>query len=105
MKIAVCSGDGKTISGSLSRFSGYLVYELDDGKVVNTEFRKCAPSRADDTKYIEDCETILLRSVSPDEKELLLKKGKEVLITFKTYPEEAIQSYLKQKYLQSNFIH
>jgi len=105
MKIAIRSGDGKTIAGSLTSFSGYLVYELDKDRVVNTEFRRCTPSHADDIKYIGDCETIMLKSVSADEKELLHKIGKQVLITFKTSPDEAIRSYMKQKYLHHSFVH
>jgi predicted Fe-Mo cluster-binding NifX family protein len=105
MKIAIRSKDGKTVSDSVTRFSGYLIYELKGGKVIGSEFRKCTSSFSEDSYFIGDCEAVISKGISPDEKESLRKKGKEVLITFKTSPEEALRSFLKQRLLTGNFVH
>lgn len=103
MKIAIRSKDGKTVSDSVTSFSGYLVYELDGDRVVNSEFRKCNPAKSDEKRYIGDCETIISKAISPNETKSLRKKGKEVLITFKTSPEEALRSFIRQKIYMGSF--
>lgn len=104
MKIAIRSKDGKTVSDSITGFSGYLIYELTGETVVKSEFRKCAASRSNDPRYIGDCEAVISKAITPDEKESLRKKGKEVLITFKTSPEEALKSFLRQKLFTETFV-
>ena len=105
MKIAIRSKDGKSVSDSITSFAGYLVYELAGEKVVKSEFRKCKPAHLRDSNNIRDCEAVISKGISPDEKESLRKRGKEVLITFKTSPEEALKSFLKQRLLTGNFVH
>lgn len=105
MKIAIRSKDGKTVSDSVTSFSGYLVYELDGDRVLRSEFRKCSAVKAYEKRYIGDCETIISKAISPDETKSLRKKGKEVLITFKTSPEEALRSFIKQKLYTGSFAH
>lgn len=104
MKIAIRSKDGKTVSDSITRFPGYLIYELKGDKVIGSEFRKTASSFSEGPQFIGDCEAVISKGISPDEKEFLRKKGKEVLITFKTSPEEALKSFLRQRIITGNFI-
>ncbi len=97
MKIAIRSKDGKTVSDSTTNFSGYLIYELNGETLIRKEFRKCRPSHSEEIHNLDDCEAVISRAIDPEVKKLLLKEGKEVLITFKTSPEEALRSFLKQK--------
>ena len=105
MKVAIRSKDGKTVSDSVTCFSGYLVYELEGERVVRSEFRKCDPSHSTDLRYIGDCDTVISRTLLPEEKEFLRKMGKEVLITFNSSPEEALRIFLRQRIYSDSFVH
>lgn len=105
MKIAIRSRDGKTVSDTSTNFAGYLIYELAGEKVINSEFRKCKSTTFADPSFIGDCEALISRAISPEEKESFRKKGKEVLITFKTSPEEALRSFIRQKLYTGSFVH
>lgn len=105
MKIAIRSRDGKTVADSSTDFTGYLIYELVGEKVVNSEFRKGKSTSSADYSFISDCETVITKAISLQEKESFRKKGKEVLITFKTSPEEALQSFIKLKLSTGSFVH
>jgi len=105
MKIAIRSKDGKSVSDSITSFAGYLVYELAGETVVKSEFRKCKPAHIGDSNNIRDCEAVISKAFSADEKAFLKKNGKEVLMTFKTSPEDAIRSFIRQKYFTGSFAH
>ena len=40
MKIAVASDDYKTVSGHVGRCRGFIIYEIENGKIVESERRK-----------------------------------------------------------------
>lgn len=105
MKIAIRSKDGKTVSDSVKSFTGYLIYELTGEKFVKSEFRKCTSVDSKDASTIGDCQAVISKAISPDEKESLRKKGKDVLITFKTSPEDALRSFMRQKLYFNNYLH
>lgn len=105
MKVAIRSKDGKTVSDSVTCFSGYLVYELDGERVIRKEFRKCDPSQSTDSRLIGDCDAVISRTLVPEYRESLRKKGKEVLITFNSSPEEALKFFLRQKIYSGSFVH
>lgn len=104
MKVAIRSKDGITVSDSVTCFSGYLIYELDGEKIVKREFRKCDSSHSTDLRYIGDCDAIISRTLMPEERESLRKKGKEVLITFNSSPEEALRIFLNQRIFSDSFV-
>lgn len=104
MKIAIRSKDGKTVSDSTTSFSGYMIYELDGENMIRSEFRRCRPSYQEEIHNIDDCEAVISRAIAPEVKEFLVKEGKEVIITFKTSPEEALRSFMKQKLYSGTFI-
>jgi hypothetical protein len=104
MKVAIRSKDGKTVSDTVSDYSGYLIYEFDGEKVIGSEFRKCSSSHSSEVRSIQDCDAVISKAIIPEEKENLQKRGKDVLITFKSSPEEALRYYLRQKNYFHSFI-
>lgn len=105
MKVAIRSKDGKTVCDSVSDFTGYLIYEYDGENLVLSEFRKCRSSHLKDIRSIRDCDAVISKVIVPEEKETLQKEGKDVLITFKTSPEEALRYYLRNKNYTRSFVY
>lgn len=106
MKIAVETNDGgKTIAGPFVRSVGFLVYDIDDWEIKNCHY--CSEKTLDslfESKDIAEWDAIISRGLPSNVKQYLESMGKEVMITFSSSPNNAIQAYLAN-HMRSKMIH
>lgn len=110
MKIAIESNDGVTIKSPFVQTTGYLVYDVEQSGIKDTEFRKTAlSSKAIDSfikpnEMVNDCNTIISRGMNRNNLHSLKENGIDVYITFKLSAREAVNFYLKENFLNNKTI-
>jgi len=95
MKIAIESNDGITIKSPFLPTKGYIVYDIDESDIVNSEYResgfkskrKFGEGKIDSLKNnpaLNDCSAIISRGMDRSNLDVFKKEGMDVYITFKT---------------------
>ena len=111
MKIAIESNDGVTIKSPFVQTTGYLVYNVEQSGIKETEYRKTAlnPKTTETvTKFpamVNDCKTVISRGMNRGNLQSLKKKGVDVFITFKLSARDAVKVYLKENLLNDIALH
>jgi len=116
MKIAVASSDGVDVSRHFGRSANFIVYEIQDNKIVNREIRpnqqtafakgQClegvshshdqAHSHADVIEVLKDCQAILCQGMGWRAAEELSAHGIQPLIVEEGLNcDESVASYLR----------
>ena len=112
MKIAIASDDEKTISAHFGRTRGFVIYEIENGEVKNSEYRindftgharglSGAPHEMDRHGHIlsalKDCKTVVAHGMGRRIYDDLQSANIEAFIVQETNVEEAINLYLKNE--------
>lgn len=113
MKVAVASDDGKTISSHFGRSKGFVVFEIEDGKILD---KKYVPntftghargshheglhhhdSHVSIIENLRDCEAVISHGMGRRLYDDLTSVGIKVYVTEKTDVDEAIELYIKRE--------
>jgi predicted Fe-Mo cluster-binding NifX family protein len=116
MKIAIESNDGVTIKSPFLPTQGYIVYDIDQSDIVNSEYRKTnlkirqkngerkITSIKSDT-VLNDCAAIISRGMDRSNLDIFKKEGMDVYITFKTSTKDAVRLYMRELLISNKFVH
>jgi len=116
MKIAIESNDGVTIKSPFLPTQGYIVYDIDQSDIVNSEYRKTnlknrqkngerkIASIISDT-VLNDCTAIISRGMDRSNLDIFKKEGMDVYITFKTSTKDAVRLYMRELLISNKFVH
>jgi predicted Fe-Mo cluster-binding NifX family protein len=103
MKIAIESNDGINLNSPFTHPKRYLVCEVNERGIKNSEFRNRVEAKHQPN--LNDCGTIISRGMDRDNFHELKKMGLDVLITFKSSVNDAIHVFMKENILEQNVIH
>ena len=116
MKVAIESNDGVTIKSPFIPTRGYVVYDVDESDIINTEYRE---SRFREKKGIgekvvisksihsllNDCSAIISRGMDRSNLDTFKKEGMDVFITFKTSTKDAVRLYMRELLISHRLVH
>lgn len=116
MKIAIESNDGVTIKSPFLPTHGYIVYDIDQSDIVNSEYRKSSlknRQKNGERKIAEiksdtvlnDCAAIISRGMDRSNLDIFKKEGMDVYITFKTSTKDAVRLYMRELLISNKFVH
>jgi len=116
MKIAIESNDGVTIKSPFLPTKGYLVYDIDESDIVNSEYRlsesgsgiKNSRRKVVSTKenaVLNDCAAIISRGMDRSNLDIFKKEGMDVYITFKTSTKDAVRVYMRELLISDKLAH
>ena len=112
MKIAIASDDEKNISAYFGRTRGFVIYEIEDGKIKNQDYRTNdftfhaqgmvdAPQTIDRHSPIlaalKDCKVVISNGMGRRIYDALQSINIEAFIVQETVAEEALNLYLKNE--------
>lgn len=110
MKIAVASNDGKTISSHFGRSKGFVICEIENGKILD---RKYVPntftghaqglhheeihshSHASIIENLKDCKVVISHGMGRRLYDDLMSVGINVYVTEETDVDKAVELYIK----------
>lgn len=104
MKIAFATNDMVTIAPHFGRARGFLVIELEEGKILREEFRENTPHphhhapghRAQQILgVLQDCEVVVTRGMGTPAYQALREAGKQVIVTSVRDIREALERWQK----------
>ena len=110
MKIAIESNDGITIKSPFLPTKGYVIYDIDESDIVNSEYRE---SRFKSKKIgegklnsiLNDCSAIISRGMDRSNLDVFKKEGVDVYITFKTSTKDAVRLYMRELLISNKLAH
>ncbi len=116
MKIAIESNDGVTIKSPILPTKGYLIYDINESDIINTEYRE---STIKDKRHngekdavlekvrslLNDCEAVISRGMDRNKLNVLKNEGKDVFITFKTSTKDAARLYMRELLMNKRMAH
>ena len=116
MKIAIESNDGITIKSPFLPTKGYVVYDIDESDIVNSEYResgfkskkKSGERKADSINFntvLNDCSAIISRGMDRSNLDVFKKEGVDVYITFKTSTKDAVRIYMRELLISNKLAH
>ena len=116
MKIAIESNDGVTIKSPFLPTKGYVVYDIDESDIVNSEYRqsesrsrvRSGQRKAVSTKekmVLNDCSAIISRGMDRSNLDIFKKEGMDVYITFKTSTKDAVRVYMRELLISDKLAH
>jgi predicted Fe-Mo cluster-binding NifX family protein len=116
MKIAIESNDGITIKSPFLPTRGYVVYDIDESDIVNSEYResgfkskkKIEQGRTDSLRLnsvLNDCSAIISRGMDRSNLDVFKKEGMDVYITFKTSTKDAVRLYIRELLISNKLAH
>lgn len=109
MKVAVVTDDSSTISTHFGMARGYLVYEIQEGVILNRELREKALHGRGETHHngsetslhnnmlsnVSDCEAIISRGMGRGMYSSITGLGIKPYVTNIALAEDAIQKYIE----------
>ncbi len=107
MTIAIGTSDGVSVCSHLARSSAFLVFEVEDGRVVSTSVRqrlvdKCG-NHASFVTLLQGCSAVLCGGIGQGAVDSLTAHGIESVVLAQPHPAaEAIQLYLAGKLATTN---
>jgi len=116
MKIAIESNDGVTIKSPFLPTKGYVIYDIDESDIVNSEYRESnlrsklkSGGREDvsikSSSVLNDCSAIISRGMDRSNLDIFKKEGMDVYITFKTSTKDAVRLYMRELIISNKFAH
>jgi predicted Fe-Mo cluster-binding NifX family protein len=116
MKVAIESNDGVTIKSPFIPTRGYVVYDVDESDIINTEYResKSRQKKASGEKVVSsksihsvlnDCSAVISRGMDRSNLDIFKKEGVDVFITFKTSTKDAVRLYMREMLMSHKFVH
>jgi len=119
MKIAIESNDGETINSPFDKPNGYLVFDVEDTGIKDTEYIKLqTPGKKPGTVLPgttnninrqsfppKDCCTIITRGIDNKHRTELKENGVDVFITFNTRAKDAVRAYLRERIINKPMAH
>jgi len=119
MKIAIESNDGVTIKSPFDKTMGYIVCDVEEADIGNTEYIKIgdieikisSESAAEiknkgQSKFsLRDCCTVITRGMDRENRSRLKKKGIDVFVTFNIQAKDALRAYLKERLINRPVFH
>ncbi|MFH0875363.1 MAG: NifB/NifX family molybdenum-iron cluster-binding protein [archaeon] len=103
MKIAIASDDKKTISHHFGKALGFVVYDIQNGKAINNEYRQnigksngeCGScNHSTMIENIKDCKTVICYGMGQRIYDDLQNAGVAAFVTDETNVENAVKKYL-----------
>jgi len=116
MKIAIASDDGQTIAGHFGRTRGFLFYEIENGQILNREYRlndftghaRGMSGRSHEMdrhgpilSALSGCQAVISQGMGRRIYDDLQSAGIEAFIVRETDADKAVELYIKQE-LQDN---
>ena len=115
MKVGVVSDDDKTVSAHFGMARHFIVYEIQNGSVVNTEIRQKASHRHNEVMHlgvadnpiseanfhetvlsnVRDCEAIITRGMGYGMYSSMTQVGIKPFVTDIPLADKAVQEYIK----------
>ncbi|HID40066.1 MAG TPA: iron-molybdenum cofactor biosynthesis protein [Calditrichaeota bacterium] len=112
MKIAIASDDGRTIAGHFGRTRGFIFYEIENGQIINREYRPndftghargmSGQSHEMDRhgpilSALADCRAVISQGMGRRIYDDLQSAGIEAFIVGETDTDKAVELYIKQE--------
>ena len=106
MKVAIASDDGKTISYHFGRAAGFVVFEIQNGKITGREYRKNIGKHSEEhgscdhaamIKNLKDCSVMISHGMGQRIYDDMVKSGIEPIVTEEDSVDKAIEAFLKGK--------
>ncbi|PMQ01261.1 MAG: iron-molybdenum cofactor biosynthesis protein [Dictyoglomus sp. NZ13-RE01] len=110
MKIAIASDDGRTISSHFGRTRGFVIFEIEDGKVLGEEYRPNTftgharglhhsghghyDTHGDIINALRDCNVVISHGMGRRLYDDLRSAGIQVIVTEETDVKRALELYL-----------
>jgi predicted Fe-Mo cluster-binding NifX family protein len=105
MKIAIASDDKKTISHHFGKASGFVIFDIQDGKVITQEYKEnigknngecgsCNHSAM--INNIKDCEAVISYGMGQRIYDDLIKNKIKPIVTEVENVDEALNQFLKK---------
>jgi len=118
MKIAVSTADGVSVCGHLGHVSKFLIYEVDDNKIVSKELREVTPVHSGPHGHhehhhgehhhhhggdhhgglvgsVSDCKAVITNGAGGGMVAALSHAGIDPVITPETDPDVAVMAYIQ----------
>lgn len=116
MKIAIESNDGITIKSPFLPTKGYVVYDIDESDIINSEYRESVikskiisgEEKTGSLKLnsvLNDCSAIISRGMDRSNLDVFKKEGMDVYITFKTSTKDAVRLYMRELLISNKLAH
>jgi predicted Fe-Mo cluster-binding NifX family protein len=116
MKVAIESNDGITIKSPFIPTRGYVVYDVDESDIINTEYRESGVMQKKTSgekvvtpgkihSLLNDCSAIISRGMDRSNLDIFKKEGMDVFITFKTSTKDAVRLYMRDMLISHKFVH
>jgi len=105
MKIAIASNDKKTISEHFGKAVGFIVFDINKEKIVNSEYRENIGKNSGECgscnhslmiKNIKDCQIVISYGMGQRIYDYLTKAGITPIVTDEKNAEEALKQFLKK---------
>jgi len=116
MKVAIESNDGVTIKSPFIPTKGYVVYDVDESDIINTEYRESSFRKKNGIgekvvnsksihSMLNDCSAIISRGMDRSNLDIFKKEGMDVFITFKTSTKDAVRLYMRELLISHKLVH
>jgi predicted Fe-Mo cluster-binding NifX family protein len=109
MRIAVSTDDRKNISYPLTRTKGFMIYDIEDGKIINRFYRLMNPSKIKNNsngnilesgvntalqETLKDCRSVITSCMGIIDKEELKKIDVEIFQSIESNVTNALEEYI-----------
>lgn len=116
MKVAIESNDGVTIKSPFIPTKGYVVYDVDESDIINSEYRESGAKQKKISgekvvipnsihSLLNDCSAIISRGMDRSNLDIFKKEGMDVFITFKTSTKDAVRLYMRELLISHRIVH
>jgi len=112
MKVAIESNDGVTIKSPFIPTRGYVVYDVDESDIINSEYRESRKASGEKVvisksihSLLNDCSAIISRGMDRGNLDIFKKEGMDVFITFKTSTKDAVRLYMREMIISHKLAH
>ena len=101
MKIAIPTNDGLSINHNILASNGFLVVEIESGRVLGSEMRLYSPKPEGDHEQeilslIGDCETFLSVVMEKPLSRQLTRNDMQIMLTSESMIPIAVKEYIEQ---------
>ena len=113
MRVAVTTDDRKNISYPLTRTKGFMIYDIEDGKVINRFYRLTNSSKFENgsnrnileygwnnslQEALKDCRSVITYCMGIINKDELKKMDIEIFQTIESSVDDAVQEYIQSEF-------
>ena len=116
MKVAIESNDGVTIKSPFIPTRGYVIYDVDESDIINSEYRESSVRQKKISggkvvtpgnvhSLLNDCSAVISRGMDRSNLDTFKKEGMDVFITFKTSTKDAVRLYMRELLISHRLVH